>query len=139
MQKRDWSGSKNDDFWRTYPTERVILLAALRLAAVLGRVQQARALTNSMLRLLETREQRTNRRRGRLSAGGIVVNDPRLFAAIAGLPGLSDEDRHCGGKVCVESGICTGCRGIWYGSTLRLVIELIAALLVRRSGQIVVE
>jgi hypothetical protein len=33
----------------------------------------------------------------------VVVNDAGLFAAIAGLPSLSNKDRNSGGEVCVES------------------------------------
>jgi len=94
---------------------------------------------SSRLRLLETSERGTGGWRSRRYARGVVMNDAGFFAAVASLTGLTHDDRDSGGKVCVKSGLCTGCRRIRYGSTLRLVVELVAALLVGKSGQSVVE
>jgi hypothetical protein len=102
--------------------------------------------------LLKTNKRGAGRWRSRLCAGRVVeqadfdscrirrvMNDAGLFAAIAGLPSLSHNDRISGCEVCVESRICTGCRGIWYRSTLRLVVKLVAALAVRRRRQSIIE
>jgi hypothetical protein len=72
-------------------------------------------------------EHGAGRRRSSWCAGGVIVNDAGLFAAIAGLPSLSHDDRNGGCKVCIEPIICTAAGGFGIGA-LRLVIKLVVAL-----------
>src|ERR1700747_494665 len=81
-------------------------------------------------RLLKGRNSDASRWRKR-----ILVNDPRLVAAIARLPRRPDDHRHSRGEVFIETRRAAGRWRVRNGSALRLVVECIATLMIGRSGQ----
>ena len=63
------------------------------------------------------------------------MNDTRLVAAIARLPRSTDDDGNSRGEVFVEPRRAAGWRRVRNWSALGLVVECIATLMIRRSGQ----
>ena len=86
-------------------------------------------------RLLKGRNSDASRWSGRFCSTNIVVNDPRLVAAIARLPRPPDDHRHSRGEVFIETRRSAGRWRVRNGSALRLVVECIATLMIGRSGQ----
>lgn len=75
----------------------------------------------------------------RLGPRGIEADDTRLVAAIALLSGLSEGDWDCRRQILVESRIGASDWWVRNWGALRLVVKHVTALVIRRSGQSVIE
>src|ERR1700739_3546414 len=85
--------------------------------------------------LLKSGQQVTCSRSCSLRPRGVEMNHARLSTAIARLPGLSNHNWDGSCEVGVKPGRCASRRRIWNRGALRLIIELVAALLERWNGQ----